>query len=34
MRLVPIPQSELDRFHKKYPGAQPKGEQDASGNRR
>ena len=30
-RLLPIPQSELDRFHKKYPGAQPKGEQDGTG---
>ena len=26
-KLIPIPQSELDRFHKKYPGAKPKGEQ-------
>ena len=25
--LVPIPQTELDRFHKKYPSAKPKGEQ-------
>jgi hypothetical protein len=24
--LMPIPQSELDRFHKKYPSAKPKGE--------
>ncbi len=27
-KLIPIPQSELDRFHKKYPGAKPKGKQD------
>jgi len=26
-KLIPIPKSELDRFHKKYPGAKPKGEQ-------
>ena len=26
-KLIPIPQSELDRFHKKYPGAKPQGEQ-------
>ena len=26
-KLIPIPQSELDRFHKKHPGAKPKGKQ-------
>lgn len=26
-KLIPIPQSELDRFHKKHPGAKPKVEQ-------
>ena len=29
-KLIPIPQSELDRFHKKYPGAKSKGEQDGA----
>ena len=30
-KLIPIPQSELDRFHKKYPSAKPKGEQGGAG---
>ena len=30
--IIPIPQSELDRFHKKYPGTKPKGEQDSAPN--
>ena len=30
-KLIPIPQPELDRFHKKYPGAKPKGEQGGAG---
>lgn len=28
---VPIPQSELDRFYSKYPGARPRGEPDGAG---
>ena len=30
--IIPIPQSELDRFHKKYPGTKPNGEQDSAPN--
>ena len=29
-RLLTIPQAELDRFHKKYPGAKPNGEHDGT----
>jgi hypothetical protein len=25
--ILPVPQAEIDRFHEKYPGAKPKGEQ-------
>ena len=28
--LAPIPQSEMDRFYKKYPSVKPKGEQDGA----
>jgi len=29
-KLAPIPQSEMDRFYKKYPSVKPKGEQDGA----
>ena len=29
--ILPVPQAELDRFHEKYPGAKPKGEQGGTG---